>query len=95
MTAIKEDECLRGIDIGGETQLTSPGNGQLDIGKLPAFINFIIHVLLSFLTSGFIIPKVLPMSPVRTLALFGGGISLPLTSLTSISLITGKIQVKF
>ena len=55
MTTVKEDECIRGIDIGGKTQLASPGNGQFDIGKLPAFINFITHVLLSFLTTGFII----------------------------------------
>ena len=59
MTTVKEDECIRGIDIGGKTQLASPGNGQLNIGKLPACINFVTHNLLSFLTTGFIILFVL------------------------------------
>ena len=44
MTPVEEEECVRGINIGGNTQLVARGNGQFDIGELPAFIKFTTHV---------------------------------------------------
>ena len=44
MTAVEEEEYVRGINIGGNTQLAARDNGQFDIGELPAFIKFTTHV---------------------------------------------------
>ena len=55
MTAVKQDERIRGIDIGGKTQPAATGDSQFDIGKLPALVNFIAHILLSFSEAGSII----------------------------------------
>ena len=50
MTAVEEQECVRGINMRGNTQPAARGNGQFDIGELPAFIDFTTHVPLSYLT---------------------------------------------
>ena len=55
MTAVEEEECVRGINIGGNTQPAARGNGQFDIGELPAFVDFTTHVLLSYLAMEFIL----------------------------------------
>ena len=52
MTPVEQEECVRGINIGGNTQPAARGNGQFNIGELPAFIDFTTHVLLSYLTDG-------------------------------------------
>ena len=51
MTPVEEEECVRGINIGGDTQLAARGNGQFNIGELPTFIKFTTHVPLSYLTA--------------------------------------------
>ena len=56
MTPVEQEECVRGINIGGNTQPATRGNGQFNIGELPAFIDFTTHVLLSYLTMEFIRP---------------------------------------
>ena len=44
MTPVEEEKCVRGINIRGNTQPAARGNGQYDIGELPAFIKFTTHV---------------------------------------------------
>lgn len=56
VTAIKQDERIRRIDIRRQAQLAAPGDVQFDIGKLPALINFITHTRRSFQTLEYIIP---------------------------------------
>ena len=54
MTPVEEKECIRGVNVRGNTQPAARGNGQFDIGELPALVDFTTHVLLSYVAMEFI-----------------------------------------
>lgn len=55
MAAIKQDERIRGVDIGGHTQPASTDNGQFNIRKPSTLIDFVVHIVLSCPEKSFII----------------------------------------
>ena len=69
MTPVEEEECVRGINIGGNTQPAAPSNGQFDIGELPALVDFTTHIPLSYLTAPNVTGRVIT-HPARHKSLF-------------------------